>query len=345
MVFGDSRNQHGPSTRRIICYGDSNTVGQHSSGSGRGFQPYGESLAAELALRGVPCEVVVCGLCGHTTEDMLDDKDSGYVQPTLHGRPLGPSGRGLKRMLEEVGPVDLVVIMTGTNDIGLACTTGVGGLGSIVQSIKQLHAMCHDMGVPTVALAPTTGTSPQPRTLRQALCDFLVGFAASSPNVLDCLDVEDLVPGKGGKSNYPGATGNWEQDDVHMTRVGSCFLGRRLAPYVAQCLEGGCSRSRTPSPLRFNTVETDSARDERSSTPIEARTLGYFGNGSEQAALTIRSIDHDMQGQLHNLTTVEAAPVRVLASRPFAGCALAVGGASHARLTSPRFHGRVGIRA
>lgn len=218
------------------------------------------------------------------------------------------------------------------------CTTGVGGLGSIVQSIKQLHAMCHDMGVPTVALAPTTGMSPPLRALRQALCDFLIGFAASSPDVLACLDPEDLLPGKGGTSNYPGAAGNWEQDGLHMTRTGSCVLGRRLAPYLAQILEGGYSKQRTPSPLCLNSAETEPARDARLSTPIEVRTLGYFGGGSEQAALPIHSLEHKMQELLQHLTTVS-----VLASRPFASSALAVGGASHTRLTSPRYHSRVGI--
>jgi hypothetical protein len=54
---------------RIICYGDSNTVGYCNDG--HRFEPYGKTMASELALAGMPCEVSVCGLCGYTTEDML----------------------------------------------------------------------------------------------------------------------------------------------------------------------------------------------------------------------------------------------------------------------------------
>merc|ERR1740138_1377601 len=114
--------------------------------------------------------------------------------------------------------------MTGTNDIG----TGQG-LSTSMQSMQQLHAVCHEMGVQTVALAPTTALYPQPRAARQALAEFLASFAATSPMVLACVDVEDLLPGKDGKPDLPGAAAKWERDGVHMSRNGSLALGRQLA--------------------------------------------------------------------------------------------------------------------
>jgi len=228
VVWGPARSQNGARLPRIICYGDSNTVG--FCHDGRKFQPYGQTLVAELLEAGVRCEVAVCGLCSFTTQDMLKEKASKRVQP-----PLGPSGRGLLRMLEEDGVVDLVLIMTGTNDMGVQTS-----LPTTVQHIAQLHALCHDRGVPTVAISPTQGSGAGCREPRQRLADAIAKWAASATGVLDCLDVEDLVPrpvGKDGRSSLPASAAHWEHDDLHLSAAGSMELGRRLAPHASAWLQ------------------------------------------------------------------------------------------------------------
>lgn len=89
--------------RALLCFGDSNTWGCPPDGSGR----YPRSvrwpgvLAAEL---GSAWHVVEAGLNGRTTvfEDPLGDKNGM--------RHLGP-------VLESAAPVDVVVLLLGTNDL------------------------------------------------------------------------------------------------------------------------------------------------------------------------------------------------------------------------------------
>lgn len=239
VVWGPSGSRDKQRARlpRIICYGDSNTVGFHSGG--QAFQPYGQSLASELEEMGVPCEVAVCGLCNFTTQEMLNGQAADVMTTQM-----GPNGRGLSRMLDEDGPVKLVIIMTGTNDLGFQKLSQT----SIVQQIAQLHGICHKRGIPTVSVAPTQTSKRHWRGVRQQLADLLAKWAASVSGVLDSLDVEDIVPrpaGKDGTSNNPATAVHWEKDDLHLSSVGSIALGRRLAPHVStwlQRVEGkGCN--------------------------------------------------------------------------------------------------------
>jgi len=230
VVWGptNGRDKQGARLPRIICYGDSNTAGYHRGG--KAFQPYGQSLASELAEMGVPCEVAVCGLCSFTTQDMLNGQASNVVTTKM-----GPNGRGLARMLDEDGPVKLVIIMTGTNDLGVEMSPT-----SIVQDIAQLHGICHKRGVPTVSMAATQTSNHPWRGVRQQLADLVAKWAASVTSVLDSLDVEDIVPrpvGKDGASCNPTSAVHWEKDDLHLSSSGSTTLGRRLAPHVCTWLQ------------------------------------------------------------------------------------------------------------
>jgi len=229
-VWGPPRSQDGQSGQvpRILCYGDSTTAGYYDQG--QRFQPYGQALAAALFEAGIHCEVAVCGLCSFTTQDMLKERSSESVKTIL-----GPYGRGLKRMLQEDGPIDLVIIMTGTNDMGYQTSNA-----TIVQHVAQLHSICHDHGVHTVALAPTQNSSRYARNLRQQLADMLATWASTATGVIDCLDVEDLIArpvGKDGVSKNPSAAVHWEPDDLHISAAGSLTLGRRLATHAASWLK------------------------------------------------------------------------------------------------------------
>jgi hypothetical protein len=138
-------------------------------------------------------------------------------------------------MLNEDGPVDLVIIMTGTNDLGFRTH-----MSTIMQHIAQLHGICHQRGVPTVAIAATQSSGRPSRKLRQQLADSIAKWASSTTGVLGSLDVEDLLPrqvGKDGASSNPGAAVNWEPDDLHLSAVGSIALGRRLAFHASTWLQ------------------------------------------------------------------------------------------------------------
>ncbi len=94
--------------RSILCYGDSNTWGADPAGPDRRF-PWGVRWPSVLQRElGEEYHVVEEGLGGRTT--VIDD-------------PLNPHRSGsafLAPCLESHAPLDLVVIMLGTNDISYA---------------------------------------------------------------------------------------------------------------------------------------------------------------------------------------------------------------------------------
>ncbi len=90
--------------KRILCFGDSNTWGDPPNGVGR----YPTSVRWTGLLQeklGEDYEVIEEGLCGRTT--VLDDP-----------KEVGRNGKTyLKPCLETHNPIDLVILMLGTNDL------------------------------------------------------------------------------------------------------------------------------------------------------------------------------------------------------------------------------------
>jgi len=169
-------------------------------------------------------------------------------------------------MLDEDGPVELVIIMSGTNDLGFgaSCST-------IMQHLSQLHAVCHQRGNQTVAMAATySGATPQRRQQRQQLADAVAKWASATASVLDSVDVEELVVrpvGKNGASN-PGAQVHWETDDLHLSPAGSMALGRRLASHVSSWLQRAAP-GKTGAPKRPCT--TKGSGNSKVSIPASTR--------------------------------------------------------------------------
>lgn len=261
QVWGPARNKDGQRLPRILCYGDSNTVGYHNGG--KNFQPYGQTLACDLLDSGMPCEIVICGLCGYTTQEMLNEKSADTIDCGI-----GPNGRGLARIIEDSGPIDFAIIMTGTNDMGM-----LTGIQTIVQDVAQLHAICHDRGIPTVAVAPTQGPGRKCRQVRQKLADALAAWANSVAAVLDFVDVEDLVSrpnGKDGNSNQPSAVAHWERDDLHFSAAGSIALGHRMAPHATSWLRSAATG--TPVQSRKSGMAAVSAASSRPLKKVEVVT-------------------------------------------------------------------------
>lgn len=200
----------GMSKRRILCYGDSLTVGYCSSG--QLFEPYGRALSQQLAAAGVACEVSICGLSGRTAKEMAAAATSTLVDVC------GNRGKGLRRALEEDGPFDLVIIMAGTNDMGHGTP-----LQSILQDIHSLHETCHARCVPTVALAPppAPGVGAAREALRQSFVGMLRTALQCMRGTVCCVDPADYVP--------LASPAFWERDGLHFSPLGSRTLGHHLA--------------------------------------------------------------------------------------------------------------------
>lgn len=112
----------------ILCFGDSNTYGYRPDGSGRFDENTRWTALLQKAL-GEKHRVIEEGLCGRTTV---------FQDEIREGR------RGLDLIgvsVESHDPLDLVIIMLGTND----CKTRYGAsAGTIARGLEQVVAKAYD---------------------------------------------------------------------------------------------------------------------------------------------------------------------------------------------------------
>lgn len=114
--------------KRILCYGDSNTWGYDARDAGR-FPPEVRWTGRLQTLLGPEYTVVECGFNGRTTA-----YDDGY-----DGWSCG--SRYLPVALKSHDPLDLVVLMLGTNDLkarlGLTMDDILKGMGRLVHMVRS----------------------------------------------------------------------------------------------------------------------------------------------------------------------------------------------------------------
>lgn len=225
---------------KVVCYGDSLTAGFTRGGTQ--FVPYGTALRQGLAASGVQCDVVINGLTGHTAKQMLRELDAPMAVDQC-GKP----GRGLRCLISEEQP-ELVVIMAGTNDLGMHWD-----VAETFASICQLHAACHAQGVPTFAVSPPH-YAKRPECAR--LSQMLRAWSQQEPMVKAFMDIEELVPSS--------AMQLWDADKLHFSVAGCQELGRKLSRPISKMLERPESSSdeeTTSSPPRkfFAANSTSSA--------------------------------------------------------------------------------------
>lgn len=245
---------------RIICYGDSLTAG--FCNRGRTFQPYGRRLSAILEKLGIPSSVSVCGLCGKTARQMVE----GLRWQTLNDY-LNNKGPGLERMLSDCRP-DLAIILAGTNDLLRGASPE-----SVLSDVRKLHAACHAVGVPTVALIPPVKKLGSARTMQQRAASLLVEWSKTIPLVVATFDVEKVVPRK--------PVGLWDSDEVHMAASGQDAFGERLGERLA-CLPLLAQRAGQAGNLARQTHESSDRK----------RTLtGMFASKKAIATTTQQPID------------------------------------------------------
>merc|ERR1712039_552926 len=99
-------------------------------------------MGAEHLEHLVPVDVWMCGLCGRTAAELARRADCRGIEDEFDR-----VGKGIQVILTE-DPFDLVLIMVGTNDLGMGYQSG-----DVIKNIKALHQFCHERGVPTVALS------------------------------------------------------------------------------------------------------------------------------------------------------------------------------------------------
>ena len=102
--------------RKILCFGDSNTWGYN----GRSGERYPENIRwtglLQKRMSGMGVEIIEQGLCGRTT---------------VFQNPAWPGRRGMDvfpGVLKEASPVDILILMLGTND----CKTVFGASADVI---------------------------------------------------------------------------------------------------------------------------------------------------------------------------------------------------------------------
>eukprot|EP00929_Paragymnodinium_shiwhaense_P000945 TRINITY_DN101145_c0_g1_i1.p1 TRINITY_DN101145_c0_g1~~TRINITY_DN101145_c0_g1_i1.p1 ORF type:complete len:460 (-),score=44.24 TRINITY_DN101145_c0_g1_i1:490-1869(-) len=202
---------------RILCYGDSLTAGFCSGGAF--FEPYGKALADTLGTLGLPTEVEVCGHNGGLASEFAQKMESSLMDVT------GCHGKGLKRILSDDGPFDLVIIMAGTNDIAKNAHPE-----EVLRSVRCLHNECHRHGIPTVAMAPPPFSFAKAETTRRHFAHLLRDWAASTlaRGRVNFQDAGALVQAP------PGYGWMWEPDRLHFNPSGYQRLGEALAKVLLE---------------------------------------------------------------------------------------------------------------
>ena len=235
-----STQQEPPPTapRRIFCYGDSLTAG--TSPPHDELFPYGPHLERELNRLYNNQDAVMVrwrGLPGWTADSMVK-----YVTDTTYG---------LTSVLDSIRnpSLSLVIILAGTNDIGLLTSSmssssskeDVIDVNLAVKPILQLHQTCLDcqdehgtnLNIHTLAVGIPSSAWQSMNSNAARLCndmnDEIKKFASNEDRVsyVDFPFVYDRE-----------SSNNWSGDGLHFSEVGYATLGRALAPCVKDILDG-----------------------------------------------------------------------------------------------------------
>jgi lysophospholipase L1-like esterase len=208
MAVQDMSGQQPLQTQRILCYGDSLTAG--SSPPNWEMFPYASYLEQALHQQTTLHHAVVRhrGLPGWTAAQMLAEANGDQT--------------GLRTAIRIGAPIDLVILLAGTNDLGYSDQPM-----PIVQSILALHQLCYDEGVRhTIALGiPSSGYQSvnQPASMvAQTINNELAGFAQREPRAT-------FVPFP---FDYQQGDDKWAPDGLHFSPAGYQVLGTSLAPTV-----------------------------------------------------------------------------------------------------------------
>lgn len=208
--------------KTILCYGDSNTWGHHAP-LGNRFDEATRWGSRLRTLLGEDYRVIEEGQRGRTTvwDDPVENRMAGlsYLWPCLDSH----------------APIDLVVIMLGTNDckpyFGLHPQNIADGAGRLVDMIQKCNFGPGDTAPKVLLIAPIriTPSSFYPHLFGEREAEKSQGFPAAYKAVAErygCafLDASELA--------QPDPA-----DGVHLTAEGHAALAQAVAEKVKEILE------------------------------------------------------------------------------------------------------------
>jgi len=204
--------------RKVFCFGDSLTAG--TSPPLNENVPYAPCL--EKALRShypEHAEILVRwkGYPGWTAQNLGQEGGLGSIMDNIE---------------QSAGPLDLVIILAGTNDLAYETDSE-----TITNSIKSVHTIAHGKGVKTLCLGiPSSGwqtKSKVTRDLAESVNSKLKSWASGGGDENDSTLVEfspfPIV-------SYDNKSRLWCEDGLHLSPEGYRFTGESLARTVANML-------------------------------------------------------------------------------------------------------------
>lgn len=209
------------SARVVLCYGDSNTHGTAPMATLEGMERLGPGerwpgvLAGEL---GAGWQVIEEGLPGRTT--VHPDPVAGAYKNGLAVLPA---------VLESHRPIDLVVLMLGTNDLKVRFQTPpveiAESAGKLVLTVKQSNCG-PGLGAPAVLLV-----APPPVLEAGCLAEIFAGGAAKSARLAGFYEAVATRQGAGFLDAGAAVTSS-PFDGVHFDAAEHAKLGRAVAGSV-----------------------------------------------------------------------------------------------------------------
>lgn len=243
---------------KVLGFGDSLTAGQHDCSRANGtlvceFEPYAPHVERWL-VDSSPLEelilVVSTGLCGASARGMV--LDSGDATPTVDGGRLG-SARDFAGGLSRVGlgatlgahaafgaPVDVVVVLAGTNDL----LDERSDPRAVAADVWALHSLAHARGARTLALEIPPCPSCTPGfEARRAATNAAVKEAAAEAKAKTYHWQCRYVPWP--RAAFSAGGEMYDGDGLHLSPAGSRALGDWLGHALLdslrfwRCADGG----------------------------------------------------------------------------------------------------------
>jgi lysophospholipase L1-like esterase len=250
------------------------------------YEPYAKSLASTLAAAGMPAEIVGCGLCGLTAVEMARGLDAQQLRDNF-----GRGGVGLRRLLADERPFDLVLIMAGTNDLGVPQTSAK----EVLACLESMHKACWAVGTPTLALSiPESLVTGNPMQYAEAAQKWhainkgLAAWGQVAQGENPCnrpffVNTAEMVAFDMAARHQ----GLGDPDNLHFTAAGSREFGTKLAPRIASHL----SAEGRPAPVAAKARTTSVPAGHRQVTPERKTSAGvvtveWHKQGSKESTST-----------------------------------------------------------
>ncbi len=207
--------------RTILCYGDSNTWGY--------IAPTGARLQRDERWTGLLQHLL--GASYYVIEEGLNGRTTVWDEPFREGR------NGLKMlmpMLETHAPIDMIVLMLGTNDLkhhyNVSAQESSRGLATLIQVIRKSQTGARNQRPRILVIAP-----PRFGTLSPAMNVHFEGSRERSAQVADCY--QEVCVQAGCDFFDSNAVVTVGEDGIHLDAAGHRKLGETLAPLIQSLVE------------------------------------------------------------------------------------------------------------